>query len=236
MWRLYDNHYDNVDRATFDHDLAEKQEVFLAHDMSSGEVVGFSTAVIYRHPYRGRTVGVYFSGDTVIHPRYWGQRVLHNTVMRSLVAWKLRHPGTPLYWYLICSGYRTYLTMVRNFPNHWPHHLRDTPDWEAGLLDSIGRQRYPNAWDRERGVISLGPVQPVVKQRVAPLTSDVIELPEVKFFVQANPGHATGDELAMIGRLDLAAVGTVARKVLRRRSRGTPPRPVGAVRPYASEG
>ncbi len=203
MWELYAGHYDHVTREVFDRDLAEKTLVFLGTDAASGSIVGFSTARIYQHRYRGRWVGVYFSGDTIILPQYWGQRALHNCVFATLVRWKLRRPFTPLYWYLICSGYRTYLTLVRNFPEHWPHHARPTPGWERGLIDSICSERYGAAWRADRGVISFGEVQPVLKQSVAPFTGRVLSLAEVRFFVEANPGYAKGDELAMIARVNL---------------------------------
>jgi hypothetical protein len=215
MWRLYADHYDNVQRPTYERDLAEKQCVFLGRDGASGEIVGFSTALFYHQEHAGRTIGVYFSGDTIIHPRYWGQRALHNAVFLSLLGWKLRHPGTPLYWYLICSGYRTYLTLVRNFPNHWPHHARPTPAWEASLIDAVSAARYGDAWKPERGVIAFPGPQPVVRQVTAPFTADVLALPEVQFFVRANPGHLDGDELAMLARLDLAAVAAITRRALR---------------------
>jgi hypothetical protein len=222
MWELYSAHYANVNRPDFERDLAEKTSVFLGRDGGSGEVVGFSTALFCTHRYRGRKVGIYFSGDTIIHPSYWGQGALHRTVFLQLVRWRLRHPGTPLYWYLICSGYRTYLTLVRNFPHHWPHHERDTPAWEAGLIDSISGTRYPQAWNPEAGVISFGEVQPIVKASVAPFTPAILELPEVKFFVQANPEYARGDELAMIAKVDLAAARQVLGRTRRRRRRHRP--------------
>jgi hypothetical protein len=184
--------------------------------------VGFSTALFCTHRYRGRKVGIYFSGDTIIHPNYWGQGALHRTVFLQLVRWRLRHPWTPLYWYLICSGYRTYLTLIRNFPHHWPHHERATPAWAAGLIDSISRARYPHAWKQELGVISFGGVQPIVRPSVAPFTPAILKLPEVKFFVQANPGYAVGDELAMIAKVDLTAARQVLGRVRRGRRRNKP--------------
>jgi len=216
MWRLYAEHYDHVTRDAFDRDLAEKSLVFVGRDGGSGELAGFSTALFYRHVYGGTTVGIYFSGDTIFCRRYWGQTALHRAVLRELVTWKLRHPLVPLYWHLICSGYRTYLTLVRNFPTHWPHHARPTPAWERGLLDSIGRARYGAAWCADRGVISLGREQPVLKRAVAPFTPQVLALPEVAFFVNANPGFADGDELAMIARVDAWAVGGMVAKWLRK--------------------
>lgn len=235
MWRLYDEHYDHVDRATFEHDLAEKTLVFLGTDAGSGAVVGFSTALFYRFRHGGRTVGIYFSGDTIIHPRYWGQTALQRCVTATLLRWKLRHPFTRLYWYLICSGYRTYLSLVRNFPAHWPHHERATPPWERALIDSLSRSRYDEAWKSDRGVISFGERQPVLKVVVAPLTTGVLALPEVRFFMQVNPDYARGDELAMIARVNARAVGGMAIKWLRRalsfRSRGAPARVADLPRP-----
>jgi hypothetical protein len=231
MWRLYDDHYDHVHRATFERDLAEKQWVFLGRDRGSREVVGFSTALFYRQRYEGRSVGIYFSGDTIIHPRYWGQRALHNAVFSGLLGWKLRHPRTPLYWYLICSGYRTYLTLVRNFPNHWPHHARPTPTWEAGLIDAVGCGRYGEAWKADRGVVAFPGPQPVVRQVTAPFTAEVLALPEVQFFLRANPGHLEGDELAMLARLDLDTVAAVVRRALRH---GRERRPARAPVPHPS--
>lgn len=216
MWQLYAEHYDHVTRAEFDRDLAQKSRVFVGRDGGSGELAGFSTAQFYQHDYAGTQVGIYFSGDTIFRPRYWGQTALHRAVVRELLAWKLRHPLVPLYWHLICSGYRTYLTLVRNFPTHWPHHERATPAWERGLIDSIGRSRYGAAWRADRGVVSLGREQPVLKCQVAPFTPQVLALPEVAFFVRANPGFATGDELAMIARVDARAVGGMVAKWLRK--------------------
>ncbi|MGH7538309.1 MAG: hypothetical protein ACREMF_06720 [Gemmatimonadales bacterium] len=220
LWRLYSDHYDNVVREVFEADLANKQSVFVGFDGGSGEVKGFSTAVIYFHRYGGRTVGVYFSGDTIVHPDYWGQKALHKRVLRALLVWRLRHPLIPLYWFLICSGYRTYLTMVRTFPDHWPHHAGELPPWERGLIDSLGRERFGDAWKSERGVVSSAGPQAVVKRRVAPFTAQVLALPEIQFFVRANPGCERGDELAVIGRVNAAAYGRFALKLLRRWTRG----------------
>ncbi len=222
MWQLYADFYDHVTYEAFLRDLAEKSLVFVGTDAGSDELVGFSTALFYHHRYRSRPVGIYFSGDTIFRPRYWGQTAFHRAVTKQLLTWKLRHPLEPLYWHLICSGFRTYLTLVRNFPAHWPNHEHSCPVWERGLIESICQARYGSAWQAERGVVSFGEEQPVLKSAVAPITPDVLALPEVAFFVAANPGYRQGDELAMIARVDAAAVVSMAakwlRKALRRRT------------------
>ncbi|TNF26563.1 MAG: hypothetical protein EP329_21005 [Deltaproteobacteria bacterium] len=219
MWRLYEEFYANVDRASFDADLAGKDFVLLGTDSGSGELAGFSTVLFFEVVHEGRRVGFYFTGDTVFHPRYWGQKGLHWATLREWIRWKLRHPTTPLYWYLICSGHRTYLSLVRNFPTHWPHHLRPTPAFELGLLDVIGR-RFGEAWHPERGLIAVDGPQPVLKAEVAPITAELRALPEIELFLRLNPGHAEGDELAMIALVDGRAVRWMIRRWLTRARSG----------------
>ena len=225
LWQLYSDHYDNVTRDAFEADLANKQSVFVGFDSGSGAVKGFSTAALYRHRCEGQTVGVYFSGDTVVHPDYWGQKALHKAVLRALLAWKVRHPLTRLYWFLICSGYRTYLTMVRTFPEHWPHHERGLPPRERRMIDSLARARFGAAWRPEQGVVRIEGPQAVVKRLVAPVTAQVRSLPEVQFFMRANPGYERGDELAMIGRVNAAAYGQFGLKLAGRWARALAGRP-----------
>ena len=217
MWQLYVEHYDNVSRLAFDRDLAEKTCVFLGRDVVTGEVGGFSTARFYLHHSATRLVGIYFSGDTIILPRYWGEGGLHRAVMGAMARWKLAHPRIPLYWHLICSGYRTYLTLARNFPVHWPHHERPTPPEIRELLHSVCRARYGDAWRADRGVIAVEGPQPVLKAAVAPFTPAVLALPEVAFFVAANPGYADGDELAMLAPITPRAILHMALRQMQRR-------------------
>lgn len=233
LWQLYSDFYDHVSRPAFDRDLSEKTMVFVCTDADSGAVVGFSTALFFLHRYHNRSIGIYFSGDTVIAPRYWGQTALHRAVVAELLRWKLRHPLIRLYWYLTCSGYRTYLTLARNFRNYWPERRRPTPPWELGLLDSIGRSRYGAAWRADRGVVSFDAPQPVLKTNVAPITRELLALPEIAFFVYANPGYADGDELAMLARVDVESVLGMTMKWLRKalhRGRGARARALAPAR------
>lgn len=224
MWGLYAGHYDHVRRDTFDADLYQKDRVFLGRDGGSGELVGFSTATIYSHYGCGREIGACFSGDTIIRPEYWGQRALHRAFALWLLGWKLRHPRVPLYWFLICHGYRTYLSMVRYFPDHWPHFERGLPAPERALIESLGRERFGTDWDSDHGVVRFGHHQPVLRATVAPFTGSVLDLPEIQFFVAANPGYAEGDELAMVGLVNLAFARGLLRKFF---SRGRAPRRAG---------
>ena len=227
MWELYAAFYENVDRAQFEADLREKDCVFLGTEPRSGRVRGFSTAKFSRLTYAGRRVGVYFSGDTMVHPDYWGDRSLHRALVPALLAWRLRHPLRRLYWHLTCNGWRTFLTLAHSFPEYWPHPVRGLPDWEAGLIDEISRRQFGDLWHPGPGVVR-DDVR--LKSGTAPFSPEVRAVPEVQFFLERNPFYNRGDELSMVGRVNLGFFLRAASKVLRALGRRRPMHPDLALR------
>jgi hypothetical protein len=132
------------------------------------------------------------------------------------LKWKLAHPFHRFYWLLICSGCRTYLSLARNFPEHWPHFRRGLPEWEKGLIHAICSRKFGANWKPEEGVIRVGSTQPRLKDHVAPFTEKVKSMEEIRFFIKANPGFERGDELAVIGNLNFGFFFAAIRKLLRK--------------------
>jgi hypothetical protein len=217
MWGLFSRHYDDVTRDTFERDLAPKQRVILLHERASGRLAGFSTLEVDRREVRGRSVLSVFSGDTIVEPRFWGTRALHRAFFRFVMGLKLRHPRTPVYWFLITKGYKTYLLLTRNFPEHWPRHDRPTPPWQQELLDALSLARFGSAYDPSRGVLSFAePGHGRLRSSVAPIDESLADDPDVRFFLARNPGAPRGDELCCLGRVGLGLAAQFGRKQLAR--------------------
>lgn len=202
MWQLYESTYDFVNRDQFMKDLTTKNYVFVGFDKETGKFNGFSTVNLYSTDYLGRRVDVMFSGDTIIHPDYWGSKALHKEFIRFAYIWKLRNLGIPLYWNLIASGNRTYLAMARNCATYFPRYDRDTPEWEKGFIDHIGLNQFGERYDLGTGVIKVDRPEAVFKTHLAPFSKEVKALPEISFFIQKNKGYERGDELSCIAKFD----------------------------------
>lgn len=216
MWDLFARYYADVERSTFDADLADKRDVILLYDAGDRSLQGFSTVVVYERELEGRRFVAIFSGDTVIEEAYWGQRALQFAFYRYLVRTKLRHPLRPVYWYLISKGYKTYLLLARNVPNHWPRHDRPTPAFEQRVLDHLGADRFGADYDAERGVLAHPVCVGRLKGWVAPIDAELLRYPDIRFFAERNPGYTRGDELCCIGKVDLGLVtGSLSRLVLK---------------------
>lgn len=216
MWALLDRHYTDVTRARFDADLAAKQHAILL--WAGGELRGFSTIAVLDGEAEGRPFRAVYSGDTVIDAEFQGQSALQLAFYRYIFGTRLERPGLPLFWFLISKGYKTYLLLTRNFPEHWPRRDAATPRWQQAVLDQLATRKFGAAYQRDRGILVFDPPQGRLRPGVAPVEV-VADDPDVAFFVARNPGHADGDELCCLGRVDRQLAYTYAWKAARRRFR-----------------
>lgn len=225
-YALFRAGYEGTDRARFEHDLAEKQLVVLLHDRDDGTLRGFSTVLLQEIEGPTGPSTVFFSGDTVVDPAYWGQKQLQLAVARLLFTLKLRRPLRPLYWFLISKGYRTYLMLANAFPVSCPRVDRDDVRLRE-MLNVLASERFGRQYDPITGVIRYDTAHEHVRRGLAPLTEETMRNPHVRFFAERNPGHEAGEELAcvaLVRTIDLvrAAAGFVvarARRALGLRAR-----------------
>lgn len=204
MWSVFRTYYGEVKREVFEKDLAEKQEVILLTDSGDGSLQGFSTLQVYARAIDGRPFLAVFSGDTIVDEAYWGQNALQRTFARYLLAQKLAHPLIPVYWFLISKGYKTYLLLTRNLPNHWPRWDRETPAAEQAVLDLLATDKFGDAYVPEAGVLRFPECLGRLEEWVAPIEAHLLEHPDIAFFLKKNPGHVRGEELVCLARVDLA--------------------------------
>ena len=223
MWCVFDAHYADVTRSRFEDDLAAKEEVILLLD--GDHVGGFSTLQVMHGTHEGRPFAAVYSGDTVIEPAYWGQSALQRAFFAKVVRTRLRYPGRPVYWFLISKGYKTYLLLVRNFPNSWPRHDSEMPAAIAAVLDQLATRKFGTAWKKDRGVLVFD--EPLGRLRVGLASPEGVDDPDAQFFVTHNPGHAEGEEMCCIGIIDLAFarkfIGKHVARALGRRPSRSPP-------------
>jgi hypothetical protein len=210
---LFRASYENTSRERFEHDFAEKQHVILLHDRESGDLKGFST-VLVREIMTERGPGtLIFSGDTVIDREYWGQKQLQLAFVRLLTTLKLRAPRRPLRWFLLSKGYRTYLLLANAFPRSVPRAgvQEDAP--MRAMLDELALERYGDQYDATAGVVRYASPHERVRAGVAPVTPDLLDNRHVRFFVERNPAHVEGVELACLADVRLLDVGIVAMRL-----------------------
>ncbi len=200
MYALLADYFANTTRGQFERDLAEKEWAILLRDVATGAVQGFSTLMRLNLTIDGEQAVVFFSGDTIIRREYWGETALPRLWGRHVFSLAEELRETRVYWFLICSGYKTYRFLPLFFREFYPSCARATPAPVKQALDQLGRFKFGDEYNAERGVIRFHQPAPL-QSGVAEITPQRLKDPHVAFFVQANPGHAHGDELACLAEL-----------------------------------
>ena len=126
MFHLLSAHFDGVERALFDADLDEKDEVITLSD-ADGALRGFSTLRAWRLELDGQALWALFSGDTIVDQAAWGSPALARGWLEAALRLRERAGGEPVYWMLICSGFRTYRFLPVFFHQFFPRHDAPTP-------------------------------------------------------------------------------------------------------------
>ena len=205
MYDLLAAYFSGTDRARFDADLAEKESVVLLRDGGSGRIRGFSTMMRITAEIDGREIVAFFSGDTIVDQQYWGETVLSRVWSRHVFAEAERiagqRPSTRVYWFLICSGYKTYRFLPVFFREFYPHPAVATPPEMHHVIDHLGRCKFGGQY--KSGIVRFDRA-PALRPGVADITEQRMCDPVVAFFARANPGHAEGDELACITEISRA--------------------------------
>jgi hypothetical protein len=201
MFALYTAYFATGDRVTFERDLAEKEWVILLLD-DDGGIAGFST--LMRMHIGGATV--FFSGDTIVARHRWGSFDLPRLWAQHVFA----HANADTYWFLISSGWRTYRYLPLFFREFYPRDTAMKP-----LLDRIAVSKFGESYDAGTGVIRLATPAPLREGVSDP--GERMSNPHVRFFVEANPGHANGDELACLVRVGVDNLTSAGLRMIGRR-------------------
>lgn len=201
MYALLSTYFAGTRRDQFDADLAEKTSVVLLRERDTGEIQGFSTLMRVEISVSECNIVAFFSGDTIVAAQYWGESILSRlwsqTVFAEADCIVADRPSTRVFWFLICSGYKTYRFLPIFFRRFYPNPESRTPGDVQRILDTLGRTKFGDRYDVASGVVRLEHATPL-RDGVADVTEHRLRDPLVAFFASRNPGHTRGDELACI--------------------------------------
>jgi hypothetical protein len=217
MYALLDSYFRGIERARFDADLREKQAIILLRDADEARIRGFSTLMRLEAFVDGRDVAAFFSGDTIIDRQYWGETILSRLWARTVFAAADRivseRPDTPVYWFLICSGYKTWKFLPLFFREFYPAVDRPTPPGVQRLLDTLAARKFGPEYLPHLGIVRFRRPTPL-RAGIAEITRERLRDPQVAFFTRMNPGHRAGDELACLAELTRANLTRAALRML----------------------
>ncbi len=215
LWDLSREFYD-VERWYAENELFRRQ--YIAMFRHNGGLTGMAAIDIYRAKFQGRGIGVILTSHVLLREQARGQNLIQKLGLRMFLRARLRFPFRPIYWFFDTFSYKSYLLLPRNFRTYWPRHEQPTPEDQGALIDQLATETYGPGWRPARGVVVRSGRKRLL-DTTAPLTPAEMADADIRFFAQANPGHAEGDMLVCLCPLTLTNWLSVGRKALERRRR-----------------
>ncbi len=203
MHKLFREYYEDHPYEQFRKDLFAKDDVILLIDAKSKNVEGFSTLLKVEFQKAGRKVNGIYSGDTVLSKAYWGSPALGVAFLKYLWMQKIKSPLTPLYWFLISKGYKTYLLMANNFLTHYPRLETATPPEMQEIMDKFYSERFSELYDPSTGLLRPKGPSCHLKDNVADISLKDLENSRIAFFAEKNPNWKKGSELCCVAAMTL---------------------------------
>jgi hypothetical protein len=215
LWTVYSGFFD-TERSSFDEVVRRADEVVRYTDPADGRLCGMVLLSAHGATHQGRAFRVLSTSAVCLEPAYRGLNAVQRLGLFRLALERVRHPFSDVYWYFDTFSYKSYLLLPRNLAEYWPRRDRPTPAWESGVIDLLARRQGGDAWSRTTGII--GPQGRRLRAGVADVPPDDPD-PEIRFFLDRNPGHAAGGRLPCLCPLNARNVAAIAWTAIRRRAR-----------------
>lgn len=213
MYDLMSMHYDNILFSNFQKDLDEKNWAVVMSD-EGGEIQGFSTIKFLEFFVEGVVVRGLFSGDTIVHKDYWGDREFPKVWLKFALSISEKYPKGYFYWFLISKGYKTYRFLPIYFNSFYPRYDKETPEFEKKVIDYFGTYKFEEFYNPKTGIITFNGTKDMLKKGIADITESRLKDPHIRYFAEKNTGYMQGDEMVCIAELRYDNMNGLARRFL----------------------
>jgi hypothetical protein len=230
MYALFEQYYDAVSMEQFVNDLESKTLAILLHD-HDGVFQGFSTIEVIHFETEGDPAIALYSGDTIINHQCWGEHQLAEAWCYFAGQIKQQYPDVPLYWFLLVKGHRTYRLLPAFTREYYPNAKSEMPPNLRKLVDQLATDKFGDAYLPEAGILHFSKSHGHLRPEWTQLSDDVKSKRHVAFFLQANPGYISGDELVCLTELSERNMRFISRTAF---TRGMNSCPDGAASDQAS--
>lgn len=201
-YNLLRKHFDGVSYKSFLSDLGEKEYIAYLSVSSDADgdtigVGGFSTMMTKEVIMDGITQRIVFSGDTIVdheHRRSFGL----GKCLGTYFLLKLKESTEKLWYVLLSKGCGTYKAMGFMFNDFTPSPGSHN-EAEVSVATQFLAGKYPSREILDQTVLKAQGDAQRLRETSSDLDTDNDVLGQ--FFLDANPGYASGDELICIARV-----------------------------------
>lgn len=194
--------------------VASRPYILRVRERASGRLVGttsFGVAAVTLPS--GATARVFHGGDTLVLPNMRGSGLVQEMAVRIVLAELCTHPRTPHYAFGFALSPVMYVGVARSFVDTWPRRNCDMPPEVRVIMDSLGRRTHPETW---RSADEPIPVARRGRGDELAVPDKLLGAPDVRFYLEKNPGYAEGMALPFVFKLDARNLAGLCLRSLRK--------------------
>ena len=181
--------------------LLSYKYAILCRERKDGSLRGVMLFGVDRREINGSKYTLLRLGLASFQNYYRGGPLFYYVAAYHVLKEKICHPFTPVYIIGKLFSYKSYMVLCRNMPHTYPRHNMETPEFVRNLINEYGkRAKMENEiYDPETFILKRETT--TLKEGVVPLTKADLEEPNIKFFVERNPGWEKGHQMITAGEM-----------------------------------
>ncbi len=216
LWEVYRRHF-NADRSEMDASLGRATHVTRFRVRKTGELRGMVAISLKETEIDGRRFFWLWAGALAIDRDCRGKWLLERFGLEFIAKFRLRHPFASLIWMYTSISFQSFRMASRSFDEYWPHPDRETPPWEAKVIDQLTAAEFGDRWDPQAKVLRGDG-----KKHIRPDSSVTSANDRYReFYARINPNAAHGDAVVMMAPLNLKNVLALTKRMTASMREGT---------------
>lgn len=220
LYAVHQRIFDGVERESFARYVVESKAEhtwLLLHRNESGELVGYFALHLFEKRLDGKPQAV-FRAEAGSLRAYRGGNVNARFWMERVARYVLKHPGRRVFYMGSLVHPSSYSLFARHCGEVWPRREQETPPELLSFMDTLAT---------EFGLEKVDEARPLVRRvgwrtRESEMEREYwshCDKPEVRYFLEANPGYGEGHGLVTVVPITLENLLSMARSLLAKRLR-----------------
>ncbi|MCO6487779.1 MAG: hypothetical protein J5I98_05135 [Phaeodactylibacter sp.] len=209
MWAVYRNYY-HYTRDSFMARIAGNN--YYSFYTLNGKIIGFTGLRISRAVIDSKKHLFIYFGQTVIDKAHRGKSLIPVTGARLyLMFWREILSSRTFFW-ADALTYKAYLVFAKSLEEFYPTYQQKNPQHIQKVIDYIGQEHYGKDYNFGLGTVSKDQV--LVNDPCASIPLKYRKDPDIRFYVQANPGYTRGQGLITLAPLSGTNFMKLARRLM----------------------
>ena len=207
---------DVITIADFHQVLLSYKYAVMCRDRKDGSLRGIMLLGVDNKTKDGGNYTLIRLGLSLFQNYYRGGPFLYYVTAYHILKEMILHPRTPLYIAGKAFSYKSYVVMTGLCTEFYPRYGTVTPAFEKSVLNEFGEgiAHANEVYDRETCVLKRE--LSTIREHVAPITSEELKNPHIRFFAETNPGWSKGHQLCVVGKVTWSDMASGLFKALKR--------------------